>query len=72
MTEPSPISKPFPKAELSATTKLKALELKARIQSGEKIPLSEIQAFVVNADFDLDTTRIKTATKEKLSDVDFF
>lgn len=69
MTEPQ---NAFPKAELTTNAKQLALEMKARILSGEKIPIEEIRAFILKADFDLETTRIKTATKEKISDVDFF
>lgn len=69
MTEPQNV---FPKAELTPNAKQLALEMKARILSGEKIPIEEIRNFILKADFDLETTRIKSATKEKISDVDFF
>lgn len=63
-------------AGFSEAQKLEALALKARIQAGEKIPREEMIAFILSAEKDLSSNRVKLnqppAPKPKASDVDFF
>jgi hypothetical protein len=67
------LSPPFPQAGFSETQKLAALELKARMLSGEKIPIEELKAFVLRSEKDLSANRAKEAKAEKKpDDVDFF
>lgn len=53
--------------------KLKALEIKARIQSGETVPLDELILFLSEGKKDLGKKpEAKPAPKAKPTDVDFF
>lgn len=49
-----------------------AREIKARIQSGETVPLEELKAFLKSAEAELSKTRLARNVKEKQTDVDFF
>ena len=57
---------------LSDPLKETALLIKARILSGETVPLSDLTAFILSADADLSTAKAKRNTVEKKIDVDFF
>ena len=57
---------------LTESTKLEALALKARIQSGEAVPLEELRAFILSADKDLTATRKTRVNPVKSDDVNFF
>lgn len=77
MTQPLPDSpptapEPFPQGGLTPDAKIKALHLQARLLSGEEVPLDEIKEFLINADFDLEKTKVKRSTIIKKEDVDFF
>ncbi len=67
---------PQTQAGFSEAQKLDALTLKARIQAGEKIPREEMIAFILSAEKDLSSNRVKLdkppAAKTKPQDVDFF
>lgn len=60
----------------SDTQRMANLDLKARILSGEKIPLNELRAFILAAEADLSDKRTKRNAPEpkaeKPKDVDFF
>ena len=63
-------------AGFSEEQKREALALKARIQSGEKIPRDEMIAFILGAEKDLSANKVKLdkppISKPKAQDVDFF
>ena len=59
-------------AGFSASLRQHALDLRTRMQNGETIPLSELKAFILEADADLSTSRAKRANPPKSTDVDFF
>jgi len=73
MTNPSETSSVGPLG-FSEAQRLRALDLRTRLANGEKIPLSELQAFILSSETDLRNIKaeIKAKTKEKPSDVDFF
>lgn len=56
----------------SDQAKLAALSLKARILSGETIPLAELVGFISDASTDLTKTVKAKTKKEIITDVDFF
>lgn len=79
MNKPSPDSTPSDSQEslqagFSPAMHQQAQLLKALLLSGEKVPLEQLRAFLLNADKDLDANRVKKAKafKEKPSDVNFF
>lgn len=72
-TSPNSSSNPEQlKSGFTDSLKMQALQLKARIQSGETIPLEELRLFIQNANQDLEENRVKKAVAIKREDVDFF
>lgn len=72
-----PHEKPSPWAQSGFTEemRLRALELRTRIQNGENIPLSDLQDFILSAERNLEGNRVKPAPAPKAApaqDVDFF
>lgn len=75
MTSPSEPSQPvIGPTGFSEAQRLRALELRTRLANGEKIPLPELQAFILSSEADLRALRgeVKEKAKEKKTDVDFF
>ena len=56
----------------SEEQKLKALTLRTRLANGELVPLSELKAFILEAEKDLSENRVQKAKAQKQTDVDFF
>jgi len=72
MTSPASPQTPQTQAGFTDPLRLKALELRTRMQAGEKIPIEDLRAFILAADSDLSAQRKKENLKEKASDVEFF
>lgn len=71
-TPVTPTTPAFPQGGLTPDAKSRGLYLKARIQSGENVPLDEIREFLATADFDLEKAKSTRVNPVKKEDVDFF
>jgi hypothetical protein len=70
---------PFPQAGFTDAQRIKAMEIRARIQAGENIPLDELKAFLLSSEEDFKGNRLAaskpTSTKpppKTDSEIDFF
>ena len=69
------MTSPITQAGFTEPQKQRALELRARMQSGETIPLADLIAFIREGEADLSSNRVKLVKTEpvvKKQDVDFF